>query len=93
VTITIDITPEVQAALARQAAAHDRALEAHAARLLEDAAHVQAEGLSPRGLLTAEESRAAKATNLMELFEPVRGLLTDEEVDRCSGAILPQAVP
>ncbi len=80
-TITIDIRPEVQAELARQAAEHGRALEAHAARLLEDAAHVQAERLPPRGSLTAEESRAAKATNLMELFEPVRGLLTDEEVD------------
>jgi len=28
-----------------------------------------------------EESRAMKASNLMELFEPIRGLLTDEEVD------------
>ena len=25
--------------------------------------------------------RAAQATNLIDLFEPVRGLLTDEEVD------------
>jgi hypothetical protein len=45
--------------------------------LLEDAAHVPAEQL-PRDLLAGE---AANATNLMELFEPVRGLLTDEEVD------------
>jgi hypothetical protein len=39
-TITVDIRPEVQAELARQAAAHGRALEAHAASLLEEAAHV-----------------------------------------------------
>jgi hypothetical protein len=71
-TITIEIRPEVQAELARQAAEQGRALEAYAAVLLEDAAHVLAKG---------EEPGAAKATNLMELFEPIRGLLTDEEVD------------
>jgi hypothetical protein len=41
-TITVDIRPEVQAKLARQAAAHDRALEADAASLLEDAVGVPA---------------------------------------------------
>ena len=79
-TITVDIRPEVQAELARQAAAQGRALEAYAASLLEDAAHVPAKRL-PGDLLTGEESRAAKAANLMELFEPMRGLLSDEEVD------------
>lgn len=78
--ITVEIMPEVQAELARQAAAQGRPLEAYAASLLEDAAHVPAKRL-PRGLPTGEESHAAKATNLMELFEPVRGLLTDEEID------------
>jgi plasmid stability protein len=34
-TITVAITPEVQAELARQAAAHGRAMEAYAASLLE----------------------------------------------------------
>jgi len=38
-TITVDITPEVQAELARQAAARGDALEAYATRLLEEAAH------------------------------------------------------
>ncbi len=79
-TITLEIRPEVQAELARQAAAQGRALEAYAASLLEDAAHVPAKRLSG-DLLADEESRAAKAINLMELFEPMRGLLTDEEVD------------
>jgi hypothetical protein len=38
-TITVDITPEVQAELARQATAQGRALEAYAASLLEQAVH------------------------------------------------------
>lgn len=41
-TITVDIKPEIQIELARQAAAQGRALEAHAAALLEDAAHLPA---------------------------------------------------
>ena len=41
-TITLDIAPEVQAALARQAAAHGRAIEAYAVSLLEEAAHIPA---------------------------------------------------
>lgn len=68
-TITINIRPEVQAALARQAAAQGSAVEAYAAELLEEA--VQASPSTP----------APTARNLFELFEPVRGLLTDEEID------------
>jgi hypothetical protein len=41
-TITLDIAPEVQAELARQAAARGRAIEAYAASLLEEAAHIPA---------------------------------------------------
>jgi plasmid stability protein len=36
-TITVDIAPEIQSELARQAAAHGRAVEAYAASLLEGA--------------------------------------------------------
>jgi len=68
-TITLDIRPEVEAELARQAAAQGRVLEAHAARLLEEAAHLRA---------AAPEAQAA---NLVELCEPVRGLLMDDEID------------
>lgn len=39
-TITVDITPEIQAALSRQAAAQGRAIEAYAASLLEQAVHL-----------------------------------------------------
>ena len=69
-TITVDIRPEVQAELARQAAAQGRALEAHAATLLEDAAHLPAERRSRR---TGQE--------LIDACAKVQGLLTDEEVD------------
>jgi len=69
-TITVDIRPEVQAELARQAAAQGRALEAHAATLLEDAAHLPAERRSGR---TGQE--------LIDACAKVQGLLTDEEVD------------
>jgi hypothetical protein len=56
-TITVDIRPEVQAELARQAAAHGRALEAYAASLLEDAAHVAADMHAPT--FDKERARAA----------------------------------
>ena len=69
-TITVDIRPEVQVELARQAAARGRALEAHAASLLEEAAHVPPEQMPRR---TGQE--------LIDACAKVRGLLTDDEVD------------
>ena len=53
-TITVDIAPKVQAELARQAAAHGRAIEAYAAILLEEAAGLPADAnrLSQGGLET-----------------------------------------
>ncbi len=69
-TIVVDIRPEVQAELARQAAVQGRAIEAVAADLLEEAVHLP-------GTLPAR----ASAENLMELSEPVRGLLANEEID------------
>ena len=69
-TITVDVRPEVQAELTRQAAAQGRAVEAVAADLLEEA--VQLLGASPA---------TTSARNLIELSEPVRGLLTNEEID------------
>ncbi len=69
-TITVDIRPEVEAELARQAAARGRALEVHAATLLEDAVHLQAE---PTSVRTGQA--------LIDACAKVRGLLTDEEID------------
>ncbi len=70
--ITVDIRPEVEAELARQASVRGKPLEAYAATLLEEAAHVP----EPRA-----DAAPETAKNLVELFAPIRGLLTDEEVD------------
>ena len=70
VTITVDIRPEVEAELVRQAAARGRALEVHAATLLEDAVHLRAE---PAPVRTGQA--------LIDACAKVGGLLTDEEVD------------
>lgn len=72
-TITLNIRPEVQAELARQAAVQGRALEAVATALLEEAVHVPA--LAPANVNLTEPK------SLFDLFAPVRGLLTDEEID------------
>jgi hypothetical protein len=69
-TITVDITPEVEAELVRQAAVRGRAIEVHAATLLEDAVHLQ-----------AERAPARTGQSLIDACAKVRGLLTDEEVD------------
>jgi hypothetical protein len=47
-TITLDITPEVEAELARQAAVHGSAVETYAASLLEEAVHLPARSGSMR---------------------------------------------
>jgi plasmid stability protein len=68
-TITVDITPEVREALARQAAAHGRAVEAYAADLLEEAVQPAAAHSAP------------PAKDMVELFAPLRGLNLDFERD------------
>ena len=73
-TITLDIKPEVQAELARQAAAQGRALESYAASLLEGAVH-----LTPGACL------GHIAEDMVELFAPLRGLNIDFERDRDPG--------
>jgi hypothetical protein len=70
--LTLDIKPEILADLARKAAAQGRTIEAVAAALHEAAVH-----------LPAATPPVSEAKNLFELFAPVRGLLTDEEIDRC----------
>ena len=69
-TVTLDITPEVKAELARQAAAQGREVESYAARLLEEAVHLPA------------APPAAPAKDMVELFAPLRGLNLDFERDR-----------
>ena len=72
-TIGVEVRPEVEAVLARQAAACGRALEAHAASLLEEAAHLPA--------ASVKSAAPAEANDLVELFAPVRGLFADGELD------------
>lgn len=71
-TITLDLRPEVQAELVRQAAEQGRAIEAVAAALLEEAVR-----------LPPPSQPAAK--DMVELFAPLRGLNIDFERDRDSG--------
>jgi plasmid stability protein len=70
-TITLDIKPEVQAALERQAAAHGQPLENYAADLLEEALR-----------LPSAETAELAAKDMVELFAPLRGLNIDFERDR-----------
>jgi hypothetical protein len=67
-TLTVDIRPEVEAELARRASLRGSPVEAYAATLLEEAVHLPSDA-------------APVAKNMVELFAPVRGLLTDEEID------------
>jgi hypothetical protein len=73
-TITLDIKPEVQAELARQAAAQGREIESYAATLLEAAVH----------LPTVTRPEVA-AKDMVELIAPLRGLNIDFERDRDPG--------
>jgi len=79
-TITVEIRPEVQAELARQAAAHGRALEAYAASLLEDAVHIPADENGPA--FDKERARAA-GERIRELRKGVTlgGLTIRELID------------
>jgi hypothetical protein len=70
-TITLDIRPEVQAELARQAAVQGRPVEAVAAALLEDAVHLP----PPK----------SPAKDMVELFAPLRGLNIEFERDKDPG--------
>jgi hypothetical protein len=72
-TITLDIAPEVEAALARRAAALGRPVEVYAASLLEEAAQLPA------------AHRAPMAKDMVELFAPLRGLNLTFERDRDTG--------
>ncbi len=76
-TITIDITPEVKAALARQAAAEGRAVESYAASLLEQALHPTS------GAATTHENRPHDAEKtLVEVCAMVKGLTDDVDFSR-----------
>ncbi|MBZ5621279.1 MAG: hypothetical protein LAQ69_21505 [Acidobacteriia bacterium] len=75
-TITVDITPEVEAELARQAAARGRAIEAYAASLLEEAAHL------PAGVNRLTQDRLEATLREMAQFSHKIPSLPDEAFTR-----------
>jgi plasmid stability protein len=86
-TITVDITSEVQASLARQAAAHGRSVEVHAASLLEEAVHLPV-GRPPQDQTArSKRQRPPGRKSLAQLFaeSPFKGLDLHFERDRDLG--------
>jgi plasmid stability protein len=79
-TITVNITPEVQAELACQAAARGRAIEAYAASLLEKAVRIPA---GADRLAPDKERAQAAAARIRELRQGVTldGLTIRELID------------
>jgi hypothetical protein len=76
--ITLEITPEAQAELARQAALTGCGLEMHAASLLEEALH-----LPPQAQTSNEERKPAFGKSLVEVFDKARnqGLFDEGGLD------------
>jgi hypothetical protein len=75
-TITIDIRPELQAELSRQAAAHGVDISAYAATLLEEAAHV------PAGSKTLNQSQLDNTLRELAQFSHKIPMLPDEAFSR-----------
>ena len=73
-TITLDIKPETEDELLRQAKAHGVGMAAYASTLLEDAARA-----------AAIKRSSADALDMVELFAPLRGLNMDFARDRDTG--------
>jgi hypothetical protein len=75
-SIIIDIKPEVQAELSRQAAAHGIDIGAYAASLLEEAAHV------PAGSKALSESQLGRTLQELAQFSHKIPTLPDEPFSR-----------
>jgi hypothetical protein len=75
-TITVDITPEVQAELERQAVAHGREVEAYAASLLEGAVRL------PAGADKLRQDRLENTFREMAEFSQKVPVLPDEAFTR-----------
>jgi hypothetical protein len=68
-TIQLDLAPDVERGLLAQAERHGVSLEQYVEEIITREAH------------RSPWATAREAANLIELSEPVRGLLSDEEVD------------
>jgi len=75
-TIVVEIRPEVQAELARQAASRGNAIEDYAATLLEEAVHLPGETPIHTG------KRSREGGSLVEVCAIVRGLTDDVDFSR-----------
>ncbi len=75
-TILVNIRPEVQAELSRQAAAHGVDIDAYAASLLEEAAHV------PAGSKMLSQDQLDKTLQELAQFSHKIPLLPDEAFSR-----------
>lgn len=69
-TLTLDLQPEIERSLLAQAQAKGVSLADYAQEVLAREAKA-----------VPSVANASEAKNLFDLFAPVRGLLTDEEVD------------
>jgi hypothetical protein len=67
-TMMIEIKPEVEAELSRRAAAQGVDVNAYAAKVLEEAAHMSA---------TSTKAAQSQARSLRDVFEAVTGLADD----------------
>ena len=75
--ITLEITPEAQAELSRQAAISGRGPEAHAATLLQEALHVPLPGQLP-----APGDGVTFGKRLVDVFAMIQGLADDVDFTR-----------
>jgi hypothetical protein len=71
-TITIEIGLELEAELARQAAAHGVGIDAYAANLLEEAAHLPAAPGKPKSSPPAKD--VVEAIKRLKIFGKAHGL-------------------
>ena len=74
-TLVIDLQPDVERGLIARAQAKGVSLSDFAREVL------SREAVTPE-LSTVSPAQAAQAENLFDLFAPVRGLLTDKEIDQ-----------
>ena len=70
-TITLDLAPDIEQGLLAQAQAKGLSITDYVEEIVEQQARQTAPSPAP----------SSPAKNLFELFAPVRGLLTDEEID------------
>ena len=79
IIISVDVKPEIQAELARQAAADGRAIEAYAASLLEEAVQLPP---STNGQAFDKERAQAAGARIRDYAKELRWEVDDQATDR-----------